>query len=113
MDLATVGGIDVAAGRSGIAKDMRILADEGVFGWAVLIVVFALPVVSVLLLAGRRWLALLPLAISFAVLATWFLYYAAEWWSNPGQGAWLPAVAIVLFGWFIVAVELLRMRRPL
>lgn len=114
MDLATLGGINVAAGRSGIAKDMRVLADDGVFGWTILIVVFALPIASVLLIARRRWLALLPLAISFFVLAAWFVHYATDWWSNPGQGAWLPAVALVLLGWFLVAVELWRTRpKPL
>ena len=111
MDLATLGGIDIAAGRSGMANDMRVLADQGVFGWAVLIVVFALPVASVLLLARRHWIALLPIAISFAVVGTWFLYYATGWWSNPGQGAWLPAVALVLLGWVVVVVELWRARR--
>jgi len=102
---------DLAAARSGISRDIREVAEEGVLGWAALIVVFALPVASALLLAFRRWLALLPLVISFSVLAEWFLYYATDWWSNQGQGVWLPAMAVVLLGWFLVAMELWRIGR--
>jgi hypothetical protein len=108
---ATLVSIDIGAGLSGIANDMRVLAQDGAFGWTILIVVLALPVASVLLLARRRWIALFSVVISFSVLATWLLYYATDWWSNPGQGAWLPAVALVLLGWVVVAVELWRMRR--
>jgi hypothetical protein len=108
---ATLVSIDIGVGLSGIANDMRVLAQDGAFGWTILIVVLALPVASVLLLARRRWIALFSVVISFSVLATWLLYYATDWWSNPGQGAWLPAVALVLLGWVVVAVELWRMRR--
>jgi hypothetical protein len=108
---ATLMSIDIGAGLSGIANDMRVLAQDGAFGWTILIVVLALPVASVLLLARRRWIALLSVMISFSVLATWLLYYATHWWSNPGQGAWVPAVALVLLGWLVVAVELWRMHR--
>ena len=112
METSMLGTIfDLAAARSGISRDVREVAEEGVLGWAALIVVFALPVASMLLLACRRWLALLPLAISVSVLAEWFLYYATDWWSNQGQGVWLPAMAVVLLGWFLVAVELWRMDR--
>lgn len=49
--------------------------------------VFALPVMSIALLVRRRWLAIFPLLISFALFSVWFLYYATDWWSHPGQGA--------------------------
>jgi hypothetical protein len=111
VDPATLGSIDIGEGLSGIVKDMRVLAEDGAFGWTILIVVLALPVASLLLLARRRWIALCSLVISLSVLVTWLLYYATDWWSNPGQGAWLPAVALVLLGWLVVALELWRMRR--
>jgi len=98
VDPATLGSIDFGAGLSGIAKDIRVLAEDGAFGWTILIVVLTLPVASLLLLARRRWIALFSVAISFSVLVTWLLYYATDWWSNPGQGAWLPPVALVLLG---------------
>lgn len=103
--------LDIAAGRSGIARDVREVADEGWVGWVVLVAVFGLPVVSLVLVTCRRWLALLPLAVSVALSSTWFLYYATDWWSNPGQGAWAPALALVLLGWSVVWIELWRARR--
>lgn len=103
--------LDVAAGRLGVARDIREVADEGWLGWVVLIAVFALPLASVVLLMRHRWLALLPLCVSLALGSTWFLYYATDWWSNPGQGAWVPALALVLLGWFVVCVEIWRARR--
>ena len=102
---------DIAAAWAGIARDVREVADEGWLGWLVLVIVFALPVMSLVLLTRRRWLALLPLCISVALFAEWFLYYATEWWSNPGQGAWIPALTLVLLGWFVVCVEIWRTRR--
>ena len=66
---------------------------------------------SLVLLTRRRWLAVLPLCITLGSFATWFLYYATDWLSNPGQGAWAPALALVLGGWCVVCVEVWRMRR--
>ena len=112
MSLPTLAAaLDIAAGQSGIARDVREVADEGWPGWVVLVIVFALPVVSLILLSRRRWLALVSLCISLALFSSWFLYYATDWWSNPGQGAWVPALALVLLGWFVLSVELWRTRR--
>jgi hypothetical protein len=103
--------LDVAAARSGIGKDIRAFVESGVFGWIVLAVVFALPVVSVVLLLRRRWLAAIPLSISLAIFSLWFLYYATDWWANPGQGAWASTFALVLVGWFLALVEARRLRK--
>ena len=74
----------------------------------VLVLTLALPLAAASLAAARRWLALVPLAISFGLFATWVLYYATDWWSNPGQGAWLPAFLLVLVGWLLVGVAARR-----
>ena len=112
MSLPTIAAaLDIVAGRSGIARDVQEVANEGWVGWIVLAAVFALPVVSLVLLTRRRWLALLPLCVSVALGSTWFLYYATDWWSNPGQGAWVPALTLVLLGWFVIWVEIWRARR--
>ncbi len=87
-----------------------MLAESGVFGWVILSVLFSLPVVSVTLLLRRRWVALIPLLLSLALFSLWFAYYATDWWSNPGQGAWAPAFMLVLLGWLLVIVEARRVR---
>ena len=110
MPSLVTAGLDFASARSGIGKDIRAFAD-GPFGWVVLTMVFALPVMSMALLLRRRWLALFPLSFSLALFSVWFLYYATEWWSNPGQGAWAPAFMLVLLGWLLVIVEARRLRR--
>ena len=105
-----VAALDFASARSGIGKDVRAFADSGLFGWVALTMVFALPVTAIALLLRRRWLAVVPLLISLALFSVWFLYYATEWWSNPGQGAWAPAFMLVLLGWLLVIVEARRLR---
>ena len=105
------GALDIDSARTGIGRDIQEFADAGVFGWAVLVLVFTLPAISLALLICRRWLAVIPLLISLALPSVWFLYYATDWWSNPGQGAWVPAFLLVLLGWFVVCAEIWRVRR--
>lgn len=67
------------------------------------IVVLALPIASVVLLAMRRRLAVVPVAISAALGFVWFLYYARDW-PNPGiQGAGLWMLG-VLGGWVTLGI---------
>jgi hypothetical protein len=87
----------------GMRRDVSELASAAWFGWIVLSLVFGLPVASLALLLVRRWLAVVPLVGSFGLFSVWFLYYATDWWSNPGQGAWMPVVSIVLLGWLVLA----------
>ena len=56
--------LDFESARAGIGKDIRVLAESGVFGWVVLSVVFSLPMVSAGLLLRSRWLAVIPLSLS-------------------------------------------------
>lgn len=67
------------------------------------VVVLALPVASIFLLAMRRWLAVVPLAISVVLGLTWFLYYARDW-PNPGLQGALNAMFGVLVGWITLGV---------
>lgn len=67
------------------------------------VVVLGLPVASVLLLAMRRWLAVVPLAISAALGLSWFLYYARDW-PNPGLQGALYALFGVLVGWLTLGI---------
>jgi len=110
MSLALFAALDFESARTGIGKDIRVFAESGVFGWVALSVVFSLPAVSVVLLLRRRWLAVIPLALSLVLFSLWFAYYATDWWSNPGQGAWAPAFMLVLLGRFLVVVEARRVR---
>ncbi len=93
--------MDIGAGWAGIERDVRDFLSEPV-GIPILLLTFALPFASLALAVRRHWLAVGPLLISGALLAEWFLYYATDWWSNPGQGVWLPAFLLVLAGWAIV-----------
>lgn len=108
--VSLVAGLDFSAARAGIGKDVRAFADSSLLGWAALMIVFALPVTATALVLRRRWLAVVPLLISLALFSVWFLYYATDWWSNPGQGAWAPAFMLVLLGWLLVLVEARRLR---
>lgn len=110
MNLAVLAALDFESARAGIGRDIRVFAESGVFGWVVLSVVFCLPMVSVALLLRRRWLAAIPLSLWIALFCVWFAYYATDWWSNPGQGAWAPAFMLVLLGWLLVFVEARRVR---
>ena len=60
---------------------------------------FALPLASLILLLMRRWLALFPFAISLALFALWFLYYATDWFGPAHPGVPGVVVAVVLLGW--------------
>ena len=91
----------------GISRDVGEFLDAPVMG-VLLAVAVALPLVSVWLVLRRRWLGVVPLAVSITVFGAWFLYYATDWWSNPGQGVWLPAFVLVLAGWALALAALRR-----
>jgi hypothetical protein len=95
------------AAWDGISRDVDEILREPVAA-VVFALMVALPFLSVWLLMRRRWLAVVPLAISVGVFGAWFLYYATDWWQNPGQGAWLPAFLLMLGGWAVAIVALRR-----
>lgn len=108
MIAALLSGLDLEAAKSGISKDLDELIAEGVLGWVILGVAAALPLGSLLALMAKRWLALLPLTISIGLVCLWGLYYATNWWSNPGQGAWASVLGLVLLGWLLLIVAVTR-----
>ncbi|MDQ2981578.1 MAG: hypothetical protein M3R26_04550 [Actinomycetota bacterium] len=104
-------GLDVEKARWGIGRDLDELDAAGLFGWLMVAGTFGLPLISLALLLARRWLAVVPLAISGGLFAVWFLYYATDWWSNPGMNGAAQAGLVLLLGWAIVIDELRRPRR--
>lgn len=70
---------------------------------ALSVVVLALPVASIVLLAMRRRLAVIPLVISVALGMVWFLYCARHWPNRGLRGAGL-AMFGVLAGWVTLAI---------
>src|SRR5437016_1404643 len=100
-----VSGLDLGAARWGISRDVDELRSAHAFGWTVISIGLALPVGAlVVVLFARSLLALVPLAISTGLFGLWALYYATDWFSNPGQGAWMPAFALILLGWIVLVV---------
>jgi hypothetical protein len=98
-------GLDLRAARWGISRDVDELRSAHAFGWTVISIGLALPVGAlVLVLFAKSLLALVPLAISAGLFGLWVLYYATDWFSNPGQGAWMPAFSLVLLGWIVLLV---------
>ena len=105
------GALDVGSARWGIGRDIREFLDSGLFGAVVLGMTFGLPIGALILIALRRWVAVVPLLIWLGLMAAWFLYYATDWWANPGQAAWLPAFLLILIGWIIVITAFARVLR--
>jgi hypothetical protein len=101
-------GLDFGEARWGISRDLEELRSSGAFGWVLITVSLALPGLAlVLVVFARSWLALVPLATAAGLFGLWFLYYATDWFSNPGQGAWLPAFTAVLLAWGVLLAALL------
>jgi hypothetical protein len=100
---ALVFGLDLAAAKWGITRDLEELTLYGPVGFVILAFIGGLPVGSILVLVlRRRLLALAPFGISVVLFLLWVLYYATDWWSNPGQGGWPPANALFVFGWIVL-----------
>ena len=105
MTVPLVFGLDLAAAKWGISRDLKELTLFGPLGFVILAVIAGLPVGSILVLVlRRRLLALAPLGISMVLFLLWVLYYATDWWSNPGQGGWPPANALLVLGWILLLV---------
>ena len=103
MDLpSVVAGLDVHEARWGIGRDLSELESSGWVGRIVLALIFGLPVASLTLLFYRRWLAVVPLMASLACLSGWFLYYATDWWANPGLGGFAMVFVVHLAAWLFV-----------
>lgn len=108
MSTLAVLGLDLAEAKWGIARDLDELTLYGPVGFFILAAIVGLPLGSILvLLIRRRRLALIPLGISAVLFVLWALYYATDWWSNPGQGGWPPANALFALGWLLLVFSAL------
>jgi len=97
--------LDLGTARWGISRDVKELTLYGPLGFVILAVIAGLPVGSILVLVlRRRLLALAPFGISIVLFLLWVLYYATDWWSNPGQRGWPPANALFVLGWILLLV---------
>jgi hypothetical protein len=103
-------GLDLHEARWGIGRDVDEALSIGPFGWFFVFAMFGLPIASLLALLRSR-LALAPVAISASVFGLWTLYYATDWFANPGGGVWFPIFVLVLAGWAIVVRAAVRPRR--
>jgi hypothetical protein len=91
-----------------ISRDLHELTLYGPLGYAILAAIAGLPTASILVLAWRRrLLALVPLAISALLFAVWALYYATDWWANPGLGGGAFPALLVALGWLVLIVAAL------
>ncbi len=95
----------------GITSDVTgVIRTFGLLGWAMMLLTFALPLSSLLVLLRGSRLALIPLLGSIALLAAWVLYYLTSWWRLEA-GAIIPFFGSVLLGWAILAGALWRLRK--
>jgi len=100
---------DFDAARYGIERDIDELLAEGWFGVIWLTITFGLPLVSLVALLARRWLALLPLALSIGLALSWVAYYATDWMGPPsGPGMFWLYSLITVTGWVILIPVLAR-----
>ena len=84
MTVPLVFGLDLAAAKWGISRDLKELTLFGPLGFVILAVIAGLPVGSILVLVlRRRLLALAPLGISMVLFLLWVLYYATDDDSQP------------------------------
>jgi hypothetical protein len=82
-------GLDLDNAWAGMNRDIEELKMDA-FGWVMLLSFSLLPLASLILLAFRRWIAVLPLLGWLALLVLWVLYYATDWFrpSAEGQRSW-------------------------
>ncbi|MDX1658259.1 MAG: hypothetical protein R3343_05520 [Nitriliruptorales bacterium] len=94
----------------GISRDVEVALEAGPVGWAILLMIVALPLGSVLAVWKGSRLSLVPLAASAGLGALWILYYGTDWWSNPGLAGAAFAVLLVAVAWVPLLVALWRLR---
>jgi hypothetical protein len=94
-------GLDLDSAWAGMSRDIDELKMDA-FGWVMLLSFSLLPLGSLILLAFRRWIAVLPLLGWVALLVLWVLYYATDWFPPISGGSVILVFVAVLVGWFIL-----------
>lgn len=103
---------DLEAARDGMSRDLEEFTTvDGALGWTFLVLVFALPIASLILVLARRWVALVPFIGSLALFAAWFLYYATDWLPPVSGSATALVFIYVLAGWLLLGVVSIVKRR--
>jgi hypothetical protein len=94
-------GLDLDSAWAGMSRDIDELKMDA-FGWVMVLSFSLLPLASLILLAFRRWIAVLPLLGWLALLVLWVLYYATDWFPPISGGSAILVFVAVLVGWFIL-----------
>lgn len=106
--------MDWSAAWWGITRDFEELLEFGPVGWVIALVLLGLPVGSIIAAARGSLLAVIPLLISIGLGTGWVLYYATDWWTNPGVGGFVvPLLLATTAGWLILLVSVWRRRSRL
>ena len=87
-----------------MSRDLEEITREGALGWTFLVLLFALPAASLIVVLARWWIAVIPLLGSLALLAGWFLYYATDWLPVVSGSAVGLVFFLVLAGWALLVV---------
>ena len=98
--------MDVASAVSMMLRDAGELGSWFPIGTVVVLLALALPVASIAAIRLGYVLGWAPLVVAIALYGWWFLYYATDWWANPGQGNWMAGAVAVLVGWTMFAVAI-------
>lgn len=56
-------------------------------------------------------LTVVPLLMSCAVYIVWVLYYATDWWSNPGIGGAVVPALTLLAAWVLLVIAVVQYLR--
>lgn len=88
-----------------------MLVDLGPIGWAALVFIFGLPLLTIpALIAGSR-LAIAPLLVFWFVAGFWWYQHATEWEPPYDVPAVFWAVGGLVVGWALLAAAVARLRR--
>lgn len=93
-----------------VGRDIAELGSWFPIGTLLVVMALALPPVALgMALRGYRaaWLSVLVAALIFG---EWFLYYATDWWANPGLGSWVAVAGATVLGWGILTAAFLVRR---
>lgn len=93
-----------------MGRDIAELGSWFPVGTLVIVMTLALPVAALAMAVQGHRAAWLSVLVAVLVLGSWFLYYATDWWANPGQGSWVAMAAATVLGWAILAAALLSRR---
>lgn len=93
-----------------MARDIVELGSWLPIGTLLILLTFALPLASLAMVLWGYRAGWFSLGVAGLIFASWFLYYATGWWTNPRQGVWVAVAGATVLGWWVLAVALLLRR---